>query len=129
MGLKMFFGSIEKFAGAEAFAGAKPVTFVIGRYEDRIDAGGAEVFLVGSCAGADITNARKVTHLDKCFTSAGDMLLAISHKLGMPAMTRDPGLLANLLVSTAKASAKKITSMRYLQDIDHFLRKSLIRRV
>lgn len=93
MGLKMFLGGIERFAGAEAFAGARPVTFVIGRCEDTIDARGEDVFLLGSCARADITNARKVTHLDKCFTTAGDMNLAIGHKLGMSAVNRDPTFL------------------------------------
>jgi len=129
MGLKMFLGGIEKFAGPEAFAKAKPVTFVIGQYKDPIDAGGEEVFLLGSCANADIHNAKKVTHIDKCFTTAGDMNLAIGHKLGMPAITRDPSFLLDLVGSTAKASARKLTSMRYLQDINHFLTKSLVRRV
>ena len=129
MGLKMFLGAMEKFAGTEAFSKAKSVTFVIGRYEDRIDAGGEEVFLLGSCARAEITNAKKVTHLDKCFTTAGDMNLSIGHKLGMPAVTRDPVFLASLIASTVKASARKVASMRYLQDINNFLTKSLIRRV
>lgn len=129
MGLKMFLGAMEKFAGAGAFATAKPVTFVIGRYEEPVDAGGQEVFLLGSCAKAEISNAKKVTHIDKCFTTAGDMNLAIGHKLGMPAVTRDPSFLKSLIASAAKASARKTISMRYLQDIHHFLTKSLVRRV
>jgi hypothetical protein len=94
-----------------------------------VDAGGEEVFLLGSCARADITNAKKVTHLDKCFTTAGDMNLAIGHKLGMPAVMRDPTFLTHLLGAALKASARKVTSMRYLQDIHHFLSKSLLHRV
>ena len=129
MGLKMFLGSIERYAGPAAFATAKAVTFVIGRYENRIDAGGEEVFLLGSCAKADITNAKKVTRIDKCFTTAGDMNLSIGHKLGMPAVTRDPSFLADLLGATMKASFRKTVSMRYLQDIGHFLSKGLVRRV
>jgi uncharacterized protein (DUF362 family) len=129
MGLKMFLGSMERFAGTEAFAGARPVSFVIGRCEAPIDAGGEEIFLLGSCARATITNAKKVTHLDKCFTTAGDMNLSIGHKLGMPAVTRDPIFLAHLMGSAIKASARKVTSMRYFQDIHHFLSKSLVRRV
>jgi uncharacterized protein (DUF362 family) len=129
MGLKMFLGSMERFAGAEAFAGAKPVTFVIGRCGEAIDARGEDVFLLGSCARADITNAKNVIHLDKCFTTAGDMNLAIGHKLGMPAVTRDPVFLSHLIGATLRASARKVASLRYLQDIHHFLAKSLIRRV
>jgi uncharacterized protein (DUF362 family) len=129
MGLKMFLGAMERFAGAKAFAKAKPVTFVIGQYEDRIDARGEEVFMLGSCAKADITNAKKVTHIDKCFTTAGDMNLAIGHKLGIPAITRDPAFLINLMSSATKASLRKTTSMRYLQDVGHFLSKSNVRRI
>ena len=129
MGLKMFLGAMERFAGTAAFAGAKPVSFVIGRYEAPIDAGGEDVFLLGSCARAEITNAKKVIHLDKCFTTAGDMNLSIGHKLGMPAVTRDPTFLTHLLGAAFKASARKVASMRYLQDIHHFLSKNLVRRV
>jgi len=129
MGLKMFLGSIERYAGAEAFAVARPVTFVIGRCDETIDARGEDVFLLGSCARADIINARKVTHLDKCFTTAGDMNLAIGHKLGMPAVTRDPVFLRHLIGSTLRASVRKAVSMRYVQDIHHFVTKNLIRRV
>jgi len=129
MGLKMFLGAMERFAGAEAFARARPVTFVIGRWDAPVDAGGEDVFLLGSCAKAEVTNAKKVTHLDKCFTTAGDMNLSFAHKLGMPAFTRDPTFLTHLLGATFIASARKVTSMRYLQDIHHFLSKSLVRRV
>lgn len=70
-----------------------------------------------------------MTHLDKCFTTAGDMNLAIGPKLGMPAVTRDPVFLAHLVGATLRASARKVISRRCLQDIHHFLAKSLMRRV
>lgn len=129
MGLKMFLGSMEKYAGPGAFAAAKATSFVIGRYEGIIDAGGEEVFLLGSCARAAIRNAKKITHLDKCFTTAGDMNLSIGHKLGMPAITRNPGFLLELAGASAMASARKLTSTRYFQDINDFLTKRLIRRI
>ncbi len=129
MGLKMFLGAMEKFAGVPAFATAKPVSFVIGRYAEPIDAKGQEVFLLGSCAKADVRNAKKITHLDKCFTTAGDMNLSIGHKLGIPAVTRDPKFLKDLISALFKASARKIVSLRYFQDIGHFLTKGLIRRI
>lgn len=129
MGIKMFLGSMEKYAGAKAFAEAKPVSFVIGQYEGTIDGRGEEVFFIGSCTKADVTNAKKVTTIDKCFTTAGDMNLAFGHKLGMPAISRDPAFLFNLMQATFKASIKKTVSMRYFQDIGHFLSKGLIRKV
>jgi hypothetical protein len=57
------------------------------------------------------------------------MNLSIGHKLGMPAITRDPTFLMDLAGATTKASAKKLISMRYFQDINHFLTKMLIRRI
>ena len=57
------------------------------------------------------------------------MNLAIGHRLGMPAVTRDPAFLKDLVGATMKASARKVTSMRYLQDIHHFMTKALVRRI
>ncbi len=129
MGMKMFLSSIERFAGAQAFADAKPVTFVIGRWDTPVDGRGEDVFLLGSCARAQITNAKKVIRLDKCFTTAGDMNLAIGHRLGMPAVTRDPEFLFTLAKAMVKSAARKTASGRYLQDICHFAAKGLIRRI
>ncbi|MCU0598533.1 MAG: DUF362 domain-containing protein [Desulfobacterales bacterium] len=129
MGLKMFLGGFEKFAGVQAFATARPVSFVIGRYEEPIDANGEEVYLLGSCAKASISNAKKVVHIDKCFTTATDMNLSIGHKLGMPAPTRDPKFLMDLIGAASAAMGRKMISMRYFQDIGHFLSKGLIRRI
>ncbi len=129
MGLKMFLGGMEKYAGIEAFATAKPVSFVIGHYGAPIDAKGEDVFFLGSCAKANISNAKKVIHIDKCFTTATDMNLSIAHRLGIPSATRDPKFLLDLVGAASKASARKFISMRYFQDIGHFLAKGLIRRI
>jgi uncharacterized protein (DUF362 family) len=129
MGLKMFLSSLEKFNGPAAFSGAKPVVFVIGRYDKQIDAGGEEVFLLGSCAQADIVNAKKITHIRKCFTTAADMNLAIGHKLGLKAVTRDFSFLVELLGGVNKASLNKLFKGRYLQDIGHFINYSLLKKL
>lgn len=129
MGLKMFLSCMEKFAGTEAFANAKPVSFVIGRHEEPINAKGENVFLLGSCAKAHIKNTNKIIHIDKCFTTATDISLSLGHKLGIPSLARDPKFLVDLVGSATIASGRKILSMRYLQDFGHFLAKDLIRRI
>jgi len=129
MGLKMFLGFFEQYAGAEAFARAKPVTFVVGRYAGEVDGGGNEVFLIGSCADANVVNASKITRMDKCFTTAGDMMQTISLKLGMPSPFMDPVFLFHYIGALLTASIKKVLSLRYFQDIGHFLTKKFLRRV
>jgi uncharacterized protein (DUF362 family) len=129
MGLKMFLGGIEKHAGALAFAGAKPAVFVIGDVKEPIDARGGEVYKLGSCARANVVNAKKVIHIDKCFTTASDMNLAIAHRLGMPAITRDLRFLKDYAGAIAAASLQKLIGMRYAQDVGHFLANGLVRRV
>ncbi len=129
MGLKMFLSGNEKYAGAEAFANAKPVVFVIGQAEETIDAAGHEVFLLGSCANADVVNAKKITKIDKCFTTASDMNLAIGHKLGMPAITRNIPFMLELLGSMNRASLNKLIKGRYFQDIGTFAYRHLLRRL
>jgi len=129
MGIKMFLGSLEWFAGSEAFADAKPVVFIIGRIDEQVDARGEEVFLIGSCSEADIIRAKKITHLDKCFTTASDMNIFIGHKLGMPAISRDFKSMLPLLIGSAKASMMKLVKLRYFQDIGYFITKRLDRRL
>ncbi len=129
MGLKMFLSGNEKYGGAESFATAKPVVFVIGQYDRTIDAAGEEVFLIGSCAGADIINAKKITRIDKCFTTASDMNLAIGHKLGMPAITRNLPFMLELAGAMNRASLNKLIKGRYFQDIGTFAYRHLLRRL
>jgi len=129
MGLKMFLATFEQHAGAEAFAKARPVTFVIGEVDEEIDAHGEEVFLLGSCARAKINNASKIIRLDKCFTTAGDMHINIGLRLGMPSVLRDPLLLKGFFASILVASLHKCISLRYLQDMAYFMTKRLDRRL
>jgi hypothetical protein len=129
MGLKMFLAFFEKYAGPEAFAAARPVTFVIGRQDQPIDGRGHEVFLIGSCARASVVNGRKITRLDKCFTTAGDMMQTISYKLGMPSPFLDRTFLLPYLGALATSFLKKVLSLRYLQDMGNFVKKSLVRRI
>lgn len=129
MGLKMFLAFFERFGGPEAFAGAKPVTFVIGRWDEELDGRGSDVFFIGSCARASVVNARKVIRMDKCFTTAGDMMQTISFKLGMPSPFLDPPFLFNYLRALGGAVVRKIISLRYLQDVWHFMTKQLTRRL
>ena len=129
MGIKMFLGSFEKVAGPKAFATAKPVTFVIGQVDEEIDARGEEVFMLGTCADAKIKNAKKITHIKKCFTTASDMQISFGHKLGMKSMLGDPALLSGFATSISASMLRKAISGRYLQDIAYFLTKRLDRRL
>ncbi|MFC1889154.1 DUF362 domain-containing protein, partial [Thermodesulfobacteriota bacterium] len=129
MGLKMFLAFFESYAGPRAFARAKPSVFVVGVQSETIDARGGDVFLIGSCARADIVNAGHVTRIDKCFTTAGDLMQTISHRLGMPSPFLDPSFALPYLGALSTAFLRKCVSMRYLQDILHFITKKLTRRV
>lgn len=129
MGVKMFLGLMERYAGAKAFAGADPVVFVIGRQTQVVDAKGAEVFMVGSCAKADIVNARKIIHIDKCFTTATDMIMKVSHRMGMPSPFRDPAFILPFARAILAASFRKCVSLRYLQDMVYFMTRGLLRKI
>ena len=129
MGLKMFLALGEQFAGADAFADAKPVVFVIGRVDEPIDARGADVFFLGSCAEAEVREAGKTIRIDKCFTTASDMTFAFGHRLGIPAITKNPSMMASLVRGVLSASVRKVLKRRYSQDVLHFVRKKLERRI
>jgi len=129
MGVKMFLGLMERYAGVEAFAQADPVVIVIGRPLETVDAKGAEVFMFGSCAKADIVNARKIIHIDKCFTTATDMIMKVSHRMGMKSPFRDPAFLIPFGKAALAASFRKCVSLRYLQDMVYFVSRGLLRKI
>lgn len=129
MGAKMYFGFLERFAGPAAFKTANPVVMVIGCIDDPIDANGQEVFLIGSCANASIVNAKKITKIDNCFTTAVDMAQTIRGRLGMPAPIQAPSEILPLIYNALIASSKKIISLRYLQDMGHFIKRGLQKRI
>ncbi len=83
MGIKMFLAAMELFNGPGAFARAKPVVLVIGRQKERVDARGQEVFLIGSCARAEVVKVKNVTAYT-CFTPCAAMNL-VWKQLGLRA--------------------------------------------
>lgn len=129
MGLKTFLSILECHVGADAFRHARPVTFIIGRPEETVDARGNDVFLLGSCSRADIVNAGKIIHLDKCFTTASDMTISIGGKLGIPSPIHDPALLGPLIYYMVRAALRKIVTGRYFQDVAYFFKKSFMRKL
>ncbi|HUT52216.1 MAG TPA: DUF362 domain-containing protein [bacterium] len=129
MGIKMWMASYERYAGPGVFASAKPVVFVIGKVDEEIDARGGTVFLLGSCARAQINNARKVVRIDKCFTTASDMSLQIGPWLGMPFPSVNPKFMLPYVGAIALAGLRKLVSLRYFQDLGHFVSKRLIRNI
>ncbi len=129
MGLKMFLGFLERYAGSEAFVRARPAVFVIGKVQDEIDARGNDVFMIGSCSRASVVNANKVTRIDRCFTTAGDMLQIMGAKLGIRSPLLDPSFALPLLYYMLCASVMKSVKGRYFQDVSHFIAKSLIKRL
>ncbi|MCP3952869.1 MAG: DUF362 domain-containing protein [Desulfobacterales bacterium] len=129
MGLKMFFGFLERYAGTEAFKRATPAVLVVGKVEAEIDARGQEAFLVGSCARANFRNAKKVTRIDNCFTTAVDLAQIIRGRLGIPAPILDTAETLPLAGHILKAAAVKTVSGRYLQDVGSFLKRGLQKRI
>jgi hypothetical protein len=118
MALKMFLASYERYAGAAAFATAKPVVFVVGRPAEPVDGRGADVILIGTCAqAAQVAHAREVVRVDRCFTTASDLTFSIGTRLGMPAPSRDLKMVGGLVRDFARASVGKLFSRRLLQDL------------
>lgn len=129
MGAKMYFAFLEKFAGEAAFQKARPVVMVIGQIDEPIDADGQEVFLIGSCAKASIRHAKKITRIDNCFTTAVDLAQIIRGRLGMPAPVFAPSEVMPLLYNAIIAALNKIIRWRYFQDMGHFLKRGLQKRI
>ena len=129
MGLKMWLAAYESFPGPEAFSKAKPVVLVIGKVDEKIDAKGEDVFLLGSCARADITHAAKIIRIDKCFTTAVDMTFKLGGRLGMRSPIADPKRLIEHCWAMAAASLNKTLNGRYLQDVTYFITKKLDKRI
>ncbi len=129
MGAKMYFAFLETFAGEAAFKNARPVVMVIGQVDEPIDANGQEAFLIGSCARASIRHAKKITRIDNCFTTAVDLAQTIRGRLGMPAPVFTPSEVMPLIYNALIAALNKIIRGRYVQDMGHFLKRGLQKRI
>lgn len=129
MGLKMFLGSLEKYAGAEAFARSKPAVIVIGKIDQPIDVKGSDAFLFGSCSKAKLENARKVIKIDKCFTTVADMTTYCGARLGMPSFVQDRAFVLPIVRGMLGASLGKLRNGRYYQDMKYFVTRRLERRI
>lgn len=129
MAVKMYFAFTERFAGGEAFRRAKPAVLVVGGVDETIDARGHDVFLLGSCARANIINARKIIAIDSCTTTAVEMTEVIRGRLGIPTPLYAPSQIAPLMGAMLVASMKKMINLRYAQDIAHFIKRGLLKRI
>jgi uncharacterized protein (DUF362 family) len=130
MGLKMFLSFFEEFSGPEVFRQAKPSVLVIGANGETIDAKGEEVFLIGSCSGrAQLENAKKVHHIDKCFTTTSELNLIIGNRLGMKTPFLRASYLGDFVGNLTQASLMKMVKMRYLQDLRHFMGHGFMRKL
>jgi uncharacterized protein (DUF362 family) len=129
MGLKMYFAFTERFAGSEAFGKGKPAVLVIGRVDEKIDARGQDVFMLGSCSRAEIVNARKIIKIDSCTATAVEMTEIIRGRLGIPTPLYDLSQILPLVGALMKASFKKMINLRYIQDIGHFMKRGLLKRI
>ena len=108
MAIKMFLGSCERYAGAEAFRNAKPITWVVGTFDEPLDGEGRDVFLVGKCADRRVVNARKVVRIKKCFTTASDLTRSVGLRLGIPTPVTDPRMVGGLVKNMARASLSQL---------------------
>lgn len=129
MGLKMYFGFTERFAGIDAFRRARPAVLVIGVIDEEIDARGNDVFLLGSCARARVVNAKKVVRIDSCTTTAVEMTEIIRGRLGIPTPLYAPSQILPLAGAMLAASWKKLVNLRYGQDMLHFFKRGLLKKI
>jgi uncharacterized protein (DUF362 family) len=129
MGIKMYLGFLESYAGAEAFAQARPGAFVIGKVKEPVDAQGGFAFLIGSCCEANVVNARRIIRVDKCFTTAADMFLYFGARTGIPSPFFDRGFLGRYVPAMLADAARKLVNGRYLEDAGDFFKQQFMRKL
>jgi uncharacterized protein (DUF362 family) len=129
MGIKMYLGFLESYAGAEAFAKARPTTFIIGKIDEPVDAKGGNVFIIGSCSRAKVENARRVASMDNCFVTASDMFMVIGNRTGIPSPFFDPVFLRSYVPKLLAGSVKKLFNGRYIQDAVDFIQRQFFRKL
>jgi hypothetical protein len=129
MGIKMYMAFLEAFAGVEAFKNAKPTVFIIGNIKDEVDAQGGPVFMFGSCAKANIKNAKYVSKIEKCFVTAADMILLVGNRTGIKSPFMDPKFLGQMVPAVLGGAVRKTLNGRYAQDVGDFVMQHLFRRL
>jgi len=129
MGIKMFLAFLEIYAGAEAFARARPGVFIIGKIKEPVDAQGGLAIIIGNCSDAKVINAGKIIKLRNCFVTASDMFMVIGNRLGIKSPFFDPNFLKSYIPHLLAGMSKKLLNLRYAQDIVEFLSKSFFRKI
>lgn len=129
MGVKMFFSFLERYAGPEKFKKARPAVFVVGCVDEEIDAAGADVIMVGSCASAPVRNAGKIHVLDQCFVTTSYITMRVGGKIGMPNPLSDPRFLLPLALNILIAAFMKIIHFRYIEDAYYTIRKNWLKKI
>jgi len=129
MGLKMYLGFLEKYAGADAFAKANPCLFIIGKIKEPVDASGKNVFIFGTCSSATLKNPRKVIKLNNCFVTASDMMLMLGAQIGIKPPVYDPKFFFPYLSRMLAGIAVKSFNGRYLQDFAYYLGNQFFRKL
>jgi len=129
MGIKMYLGFLEKYAGAEAFAKAAPGLFVIGKIKEPVDAAGKNVFIFGNCSRVELKNPRKVIKLNNCFVTASDMMLMLGGRTGIKPPVMDPKFFFKYLSKMLAGMAMKTFNGRYLQDLGYYLGNQFFRKL
>lgn len=128
MGIKMVCASLELYAGSEAFRKAKPLNLIIGK-PGEIDCQGHPVIFLGSCSQARLKNPGKITRIDKCFTTATDMMLIFGLQAGIPTPFTDLRMLPEFITSFLKTAVVKLFTGRYLQDVWFFIKYWLMKKI
>ncbi len=130
MGVKMAFASLERYAGTDALKNARGITIIIGQQGAApIDCGGEVAMFIGACSRANIVNAKKIVRLNKCFTTATDMIPLIGFYAKIPTPYTDVKMLPGFIWSFLLSAMKKLFGGRYLQDILFFIKRNLIRKL
>ncbi len=129
MGIKMYLGFLEKYAGAGAFAQAHPGLFIIGKIKEPVDAAGKNIFIFGNCSRAELKNPRRVMRINNCFVTASDMMLMIGNRLGIKSPVLDPKFFFTYLSKILAGMTVKTFNGRYLQDAGYYLSNQLFRKI
>ena len=129
MGLKIFLATLERYAGAELMKKARPAFFIIGNPREEVDCGGHDAFIIGSCSNPVLVNAGKVVRIDRCFTTASDLLRILGFRLGRQVPVYDLRLLGSFVYFTFCAAMKKLVTLRYLQDFKYFMTKGFQQKI
>ena len=117
------------FSDQEGMKRARPITVIVGKQDEPIDAHGETAILLGDCAEAEIRNASKVVEVRNCFVTPSDFLFVFSYYAKVKNFLLEPRFALTFAYHFTVSVFVKVVRGFYFNRLLLFLKRTLLKKI